>query len=149
MFRRRKGGSVNFHLMNWASMKIPLSDANSYDFWMGMDNLHAKCGTPGACEFVVIYTEKYTGIERTEVFNEFYIENEAANYRLHLDGFDEYRPSIAGHSNAMFSTPDRDNDTSAAHCGNMYGPFWHTACHNTNPFGNYAVDGTYGVCLVT
>jgi hypothetical protein len=45
---------------------------------------------------------------------------------------------VYGHTGHPFTTYDRDNDSYSGNCAVSYmGPFWYTACHNMNPFGDW------------
>ena len=82
------------------------------------------------------YFAEYTG---------FKLYGEAEGYKLLVSGYSGTAgDSLDRHNGQAFSTKDRDSDTHANNCAQIYhGGWWYTDCHDSNLNGLYG-NTSYG-----
>ena len=79
-------------------------------------------------------------------YDQFSVGAEDSDYTLSVSGYQSASTagdSLTYHNGQRFSTPDRDNDVTAAyHCAvYFHGPWWHNACYNSLLTGKYYTSG--------
>jgi hypothetical protein len=126
------------------------------DFWIGLDRMH-ELTQYGTYRLRLDMQLKSSGLWLYAEYSTFVVDNETANYTLHIGGYNgtagDAMGSGAGHQNAVldgaqFTTFDRDNDHSVTYnCAALTpysGGFWYNNCgfaliHNDDR----AVNGMY------
>ncbi|XP_035221439.1 techylectin-like protein [Stegodyphus dumicola] len=128
----------DYFYQDWDSYKKGFGNIER-DFWLGNDNIFALSSQK-------IYSLR---IDLTDVegntsyalYDEFWIDDEAHNYTLHVNGYsgDAGDSLHLAHNNHQFSTKDRDNDGLINNtCAQLYkGGWWYNACHASNLNGLY------------
>jgi len=137
VFQRRKDGSGDF-MRNWANYSAGFGDLNG-EFWLGNDNLAAIVGkkTP---QTLRIEMEDWSGNKRYAEYNNFQVQGASTNYKLTSVGTfsGDAGDSLTAHVGQSFSTSDKDLDTYAGNCAQLYhGAWWYIACHYSNLNGEY------------
>jgi len=84
MHRYRLSG-FNWNLM-WNDYKNGFGSSSSDDFWMGLDRLHLLT-TSGSYRLRIEWSDLTTGYWLSIEYWSFFIENEAAGYKLHVSGY--------------------------------------------------------------
>ena len=108
--QRRVDGSISFD-REWQDYKEGFGSPEE-EYWMGLDFIHKL--TYGRNTTLNIHGRKFSGMSRSTFFHNFYIEDEANNYRLHSGVPDVTFGGNAGDwvysDGAEFTTKDRDFD---------------------------------------
>ncbi|XP_030410221.1 angiopoietin-related protein 7-like [Gopherus evgoodei] len=137
VIQRRQDGSVNF-TQTWNEYKDGFGDLNS-EFWLGNENIH-KVTNQGDYS-LRIDLEDWNNKHKHAFYQIFSIEDEANDYRLHVDGFSgTVEDSFAWyHNKRSFSTPDTGNI-----CAEIsHGGWWYHQCFFSNLNGVYYKGGRY------
>lgn len=143
-FKRPK----DFFRKTWHNYKTGFGDLRR-DFWLGNDNIYAL--TNQKKYYLRIDLVDFDNNSRYAFYDQFWIDNESQNYKLHVHDFsgdagDSLASALDG---SMFSTVDRDNDNSTDHCAQkLTGGWWYKACTDPNINGLYhgpAVQSVDGV----
>lgn len=150
MFHHRVMASGFNWNLTWIDYKNGFGSLDSADYWMGLERVH-HLTTSGSYRLRIEWQEAVTDYWFSIEYWIFYIEDEAAKYRLHVNGYvqgDDGRALVAGggavfdvlsyvhpfmtaaHDGTGFSTPYQDNDLFAVvNCaGTFGGGWWHTKC---------------------
>ena len=137
VIQRRINGSLSF-AREWTDYRLGFGDAN-HEFWLGNENLHYL--TTQSDYLLHIDMWDLNGRYTYARYSYFKVDEETANYRLHLDGYSGNATDALSYSNFMpFSTQDRDNDASSTHCAKFYtAGWWYKHCHYGNLNGRYAL----------
>ncbi|XP_074550179.1 microfibril-associated glycoprotein 4-like [Halichoeres trimaculatus] len=143
VFQRRMDGSVNFY-RPWDHYKTGFGTAAG-EYWLGLENLFHL--TLRKNYELLVDMEDFEGNKVYARYSSFSIDPEANGYRLNVSGFIDggAGDSLYFHNGQKFSTFDKDQDSSSAHCAKLYlGAFWYNNCHYANPNGVYrwGADGT-------
>ncbi|GBM08564.1 Techylectin-5A [Araneus ventricosus] len=131
------GTSSDFFYKGWQSYKFGFGDLN-FDYWLGNDKIFALSNQRRSTLRFDLWD--FEGDDGYATYDNFYIDDEAQGYRLHLG---DYRgvigDSFKGHNLCRFSTRDRDNDNSPyQNCALQYkGGWWYNKCHTVNLNGLY------------
>ncbi|XP_077363168.1 angiopoietin-2b [Festucalex cinctus] len=136
VFQHRRNGSVDFH-RGWKDYKLGFGEPSG-EHWLGNDIIH-KLTTSGEYSLHVQLMDR-DGNEAYSQYKHFYIEEEAHNYSLHVEGFSGTagRTNSMAHNGTQFSTKDRDNDRCTCKCAQLAsGGWWFEACGPSNLNGVY------------
>jgi len=137
VIQRRLNGSVNFS-QGWADYRQGFGDPNG-EFWLGNENLH-HLTTQGDYALHIDMWD-LEGTYMWAEYDYFKVDDETANFKLHIDGYKGNATDALAYSNRMpFSTQDRDNDASSTHCAKFYtAGWWYKHCHYGNLNGRYSL----------
>ncbi|XP_030324614.1 angiopoietin-related protein 7, partial [Calypte anna] len=139
VIQRRQDGSVDFN-RTWKEYKEGFGDLNG-EFWLGNENIH-KMTSQGDYS-LRIDLEDWNSKHKHAFYQVFSIEDEANEYRLHVDGFSgTVEDSFAWyHNKRSFSTPDSGNI-----CAEIsHGGWWYHQCFFSNLNGVYYKGGRYSI----
>lgn len=124
VIQRRYNGSVDFY-RNWASYKNGFGDLHG-EFWLGNEHIHvltAQAAQPSGSEarlFISPYNDDRND-QYYAAYSHFRVENEKANYTLHVTSSENQIGYFMTSDNQPFSTYDRDNDNARSHhCARDY-----------------------------
>ncbi|GFT23207.1 protein scabrous [Nephila pilipes] len=143
LIQRRSKGDQDFN-KNWEHYKNGFGDVTSGDFWLGNDLLHHL--TTNNKYILRIDLWDSAGKYKFAEYNMFQVLDERDSYRLVLAGYHGNASDAMNYHNGMaFSTPDRDNDESAAtHCADFYDSgWWYNHCQYVNINGRYSTGVTW------
>lgn len=134
VFQRRANGSVDFYrtYAEYAS-----GFGNTTEYWLGNDRLAALAGKGVELRIDMV---RYTGETAYARYSNFVVNPAADGYRMAVTWVGGTAgDSFMGHSNHMFSTWDKDQDTAAwGNCAEQFkGAWWYTECHSSNLNGRY------------
>ena len=135
--QQRQSGQLSF-ATTWEQYKQGFGDPRD-EFWIGNDNLH--CLTTQDQYVLHIDMVDLSNRSWQVEYGIFRIDEEATNYKLHIDGYSGNATDSFMYSKGMaFSTIDRDNDVSSTHCAKFYtAGWWYKHCHYSNLNGRYTV----------
>ncbi|CAH1224803.1 ANGPT2 [Branchiostoma lanceolatum] len=139
VIQRRQDGSVPFN-RTWEEYKQGFGDKNG-EYWLGNENIHLL--TTQKSYTLRIDMSDWEGESRFAVYSTFRVSSESDGYRLSIAGYSgDAGDSMAGsHSlnGRRFSTVDRDNDVSSAHCSQRWGQggWWFRHCSHSLLNGRY------------
>ncbi|XP_010123223.1 PREDICTED: angiopoietin-related protein 7-like [Chlamydotis macqueenii] len=139
VIQRRQDGSVDFN-RTWNEYREGFGDLNG-EFWLGNENIH-KMTSQGDYS-LRIDLEDWNNKHKHAFYQVFSIEDEANDYRLHVDGFSgTVEDSFAWyHNKRSFSTPDSGNI-----CAEIsHGGWWYHQCFFSNLNGVYYKGGRYSI----
>jgi len=85
LMQRYVPSGFNWNL-TWNDYKNGFGSSDSDDFWMGLERLHLLT-TSGSYRLRLEFQETVTGYWISIEYWFFYIEDEAANYTLHVSGY--------------------------------------------------------------
>ncbi|XP_058625882.1 microfibril-associated glycoprotein 4-like isoform X1 [Onychostoma macrolepis] len=132
VIQRRMDGSVNFY-QAWHQYKRGFGNMES-EYWLGLDNMYQL--TRNRNYKLRVDLEDFQGNKVFAQYSSFSVGPEADGYILHVSGFTDggAGDSLSVHNGFMFSTFDKDQDSSSHNCAKKYlGAFWYMSCHHTNP----------------
>ncbi|XP_067131627.1 techylectin-5A-like [Centruroides vittatus] len=126
----------DYFYKNWIDYDVGFGNL-SQDFWIGNERIFSLTNQ-GNYSLRIDMKDK-EGNKAYALYDEFWIENEKHQYRLHISGYNGTAgDSLGRHNNAKFSTKDRDNDFSNQSCAQIYkGGWWYENCHLSNLNGLY------------
>ncbi|XP_078686378.1 microfibril-associated glycoprotein 4-like [Branchiostoma floridae x Branchiostoma belcheri] len=135
VFQRRQDGSEDFY-RGWADYKAGFGKLDG-EFWLGNDKLHQL--TSQAQYELRVDLEDFEGNSAYAQYQVFTVGSEDEHYKLTIGGYTGTAgDSLAYHHGRTFSTKDRDHDSYAASCAQIYkGAWWFSACHNSGLNGLY------------
>ncbi|XP_067131628.1 techylectin-5A-like [Centruroides vittatus] len=112
------------------------------EFWLGNERIFSLTNQGNYSLRIDMKDEE--GNEVYALYNDFWIENERQQYRLHVSGYSgNAGDSLSDHNNLLFTAKDRDNDYSQSNCARLYkGAWWYYDCHSSNLNGLY-LDGSH------
>ncbi|XP_061766292.1 angiopoietin-2a [Nerophis ophidion] len=140
ILQKRFDGSVDFH-RTWQEYKKGFGDPSG-EFWLGN-------------EFVSMLSSKHSYILRIQLsdwegnsafsqYDQFSLDGETQNYRIHLKGYSGTAGKISsiGQPGSDFTTKDADNDKCVCKCSQLTtGGWWFDACGPSNLNGMYYQQG--------
>ncbi|XP_067143690.1 techylectin-5A-like isoform X2 [Centruroides vittatus] len=120
----------------WEEYSLGFGKLNE-DFWLGNDKIFALTNQ-GNYSLRIDMKDK-EGNKRFALYNNFWIENEKQQYKLHVSGFTgDAGDSFGGMNGLKFTTKDTDNDRWEKNCAEAYkGGWWYGKCHRSNLNGLY------------
>lgn len=133
VIQRRKYGDVQFN-RKWVAYAEGFGNLEG-DHWLGNRHIHQLTkDKPSQISFEFIMASDHANA--TAIYNGFYIDDEEAQFRMHVKPNAKYNKAIKNfiqgngfyyHNNMKFSTADRDNDQNRSHCASSSG-FWYNSC---------------------
>ncbi len=143
IIQRRVDDSQSFD-NNWDEYRNGFGDFNG-NFWLGLHKIK-RITDMGNYE-LYIGLEDFIARTVYSRYSSFSLGSEQSNYKLAIGAFQEAPVSTGGdsfssHNTDPFSTPDKDNDVSSAHCAGLYkAGWWYKECHDSNLNGVYYPTG--------
>ena len=153
VIQQRVDGSTNFR-RSWLEYTNGFGTFNR-NFWLGLERMH-RITTSNVyrlrLEFLIV-----EGIWLSAEYDTFFLDDEEANYTLHVSGFSgdggnwlSPNDPIRTLNGMQFSTFDMDHDSSLnVNCAAMFGGgggFWFNACSWTRPNAVYGTP-SFGVSM--
>ena len=140
---KRRDGSVDFY-RNWTDYKSGFGNLEG-EHWLGLDNMHLLTNLTGVTAQLRVDLADWEGNTSYAKYDQFSVGDEDSNYTLSVSGYQNASTagdSLANHNEQRFSTPDRDNDVTGAHCAvYFHGPWWHRHCYASLLTGKYYTSG--------
>lgn len=140
VLQRRFDGSVDFH-RTWQEYKKGFGEASG-EHWLGND--FASRLTAQQSYKLRIELSDWEGNSGFAQYEQFSLDSEAQNYRIHLKGYSGTAGKISsiGQPGSDFSTKDADNDKCVCKCSQLTtGGWWFDACGPSNLNGIYYQQG--------
>uniref|UniRef100_A0A1E1WVN0 Putative lectin n=1 Tax=Tityus obscurus TaxID=1221240 RepID=A0A1E1WVN0_TITOB len=126
----------DYFFKDWEQYAIGFGKLNE-DFWLGNDKIFSMTNQ-GNYSLRIDMKDK-EGNKRYALYDNFWIENERQQYKLHVSGFTGDAGDSFTYMNEMkFNTKDKDNDIWNNNCAETYkGGWWYAKCHEANLNGLY------------
>uniref|UniRef100_A0A8C3AFF7 Angiopoietin 2a n=1 Tax=Cyclopterus lumpus TaxID=8103 RepID=A0A8C3AFF7_CYCLU len=140
VLQKRFDGHVDFH-RTWQEYRKGFGDPSG-EFWLG--NEFVSRLTIQRSNHLRIQLSDWEGNSGFSQYDQFSLEGEAQNYRIHLKGFSGTAGKISsiGQPGSDFSTKDADNDKCVCKCSQLTtGGWWFDACGPSNLNGMYYQQG--------
>ncbi|XP_056291923.1 angiopoietin-2a [Pseudoliparis swirei] len=140
VLQKRFDGHVDFH-RTWQEYRKGFGDPSG-EFWLG--NEFVSRLTIKRSYHLRIQLSDWDGNSGFSQYDQFSLEGEAQNYRIHLKGFSGTAGKISsiGQPGSDFSTKDADNDKCVCKCSQLTtGGWWFDACGPSNLNGMYYQQG--------
>ncbi|CAH1237871.1 ANGPTL1 [Branchiostoma lanceolatum] len=135
VIQKRFDGSVDF-AGGWETYKNGFG-ALVGEFWLGNDKINRISNAK--IYLLRIELENWSSESRYADYDRFYIEDEAAKYRLHVGAYSgtagDGGNGLSWHNGLKFTTHDQDNDIHAGNCATSNGGrggWWYRACDRAN-----------------
>ncbi|XP_018604753.2 angiopoietin-2a [Scleropages formosus] len=136
VIQKRFNGRVDFH-RTWKDYKLGFGDPTG-EYWLG--NEFVSRLTIQQPYILRIQLKDWEGNSAFSQYDEFSLNTEAQNYRIHLKGYSGTAGKISslGQPGSDFSTKDADNDKCVCKCSQLTtGGWWFDACGPSNLNGIY------------
>uniref|UniRef100_H2ULU9 Angiopoietin 2a n=1 Tax=Takifugu rubripes TaxID=31033 RepID=H2ULU9_TAKRU len=136
VLQKRFDGTVDFN-RTWQEYKKGFGEP-SKEFWLGNEFISRL--TNQHSYKLRIELSDWEGNSGFSQYDEFSLESEAQNYRIHFKGYSGTAGKISsiGQSGSDFSTKDADNDKCVCKCSQLItGGWWFDACGPSNLNGIY------------
>ncbi|XP_036402455.1 angiopoietin-2a [Megalops cyprinoides] len=136
VMQKRFDGSVDFH-RTWKEYKTGFGDPSG-EHWLG--NEFVSQLTNQKPYVLRIQLKDWEGNMEFSQYDQFSLNSEAQNYRIHLKGYSGTAGKISsiGQPGSDFSTKDADNDKCVCKCSQLTtGGWWFDACGPSNLNGVY------------
>ncbi|KAG7512419.1 hypothetical protein JOB18_028895 [Solea senegalensis] len=140
VLQKRFDGRVDFH-RTWQEYKKGFGEASD-EFWLG--NEFVSRLTNQQSYKLRIQLSDWEGNSGFSQYDQFSVDSEAQNYRIHLKGYSGTAGKISsiGQPGSDFSTKDADNDKCVCKCSQLTtGGWWFDACGPSNLNGMYYQQG--------
>ncbi|KAM6922138.1 angiopoietin-2a [Lycodopsis pacificus] len=140
VLQKRFDGHVDFH-RTWQEYRKGFGEPSG-EFWLG--NEFVSRLTIQQSYKLRIQLSDWEGNSGFSQYDQFSLEGEAQNYRIHLKGFSGTAGKISsiGQPGSDFSTKDADNDKCVCKCSQLTtGGWWFDACGPSNLNGMYYQQG--------
>uniref|UniRef100_A0A3Q3WE13 Fibrinogen C-terminal domain-containing protein n=1 Tax=Mola mola TaxID=94237 RepID=A0A3Q3WE13_MOLML len=140
VLQKRFDGSVDFH-RTWQEYKKGFGEPSS-EFWLGNEFIFRL--TTQESYKLRIELSDWEGNAGFSQYDQFSLDGEAQNYRIHLKGYTGTAGKISsiGQPGSDFSTKDADNDKCVCKCSQLTtGGWWFDACGPSNLNGMYYQQG--------
>ncbi|XP_017268213.1 angiopoietin-2a [Kryptolebias marmoratus] len=140
VLQNRFEGHVDFH-RTWQEYKKGFGEPSG-EFWLG--NEFVSRLTNQKTYKLRIQLSDWEGNSAFSQYDQFSLDNEAQNYRIHLKGYSGTAGKISsiGQPGSGFSTKDADNDKCVCKCSQLTtGGWWFDACGPSNLNGIYYQNG--------
>ncbi|XP_059152687.1 uncharacterized protein LOC131938595 [Physella acuta] len=145
IFQRRVSGATEF-FRSWNDYKEGFGDYNVGNFYLGNENVYKLSSTdPHELRFDLTYLGK----PYYALYSYFKFNNETDGYRLQFSNYsgDAGDAMSIRHTDAMFTTYDKDNNIKGGNCVPSFrGCWWYAFCHSVHLNGNWA-SKDYGLGL--
>nr|XP_061794148.1 angiopoietin-2-like [Nerophis lumbriciformis] len=138
--QKRFDGSVDFH-RTWEEYKKGFGDPSG-EYWLG--NEFVSRLTSQHSYNLRIQLSDWEGNSAFSLYDQFSLDGEGKNYRIHLKGYSGTAGKISsiGQPGSDFSTKDADNDKCVCKCSQLTtGGWWFDACGPSNLNGMYYQGG--------
>ncbi|XP_071377433.1 angiopoietin-2a isoform X4 [Centroberyx affinis] len=140
ILQKRFDGRVDFH-RTWKEYKMGFGEASD-EHWLGNEFVSRLTNQqPYKLRIQLSDWEENSGFSQYEQFS---LDSEAQNYRIHLKGYSGTAGKISslGQPGSDFSTKDADNDKCVCKCSQLTtGGWWFDACGPSNLNGMYYQQG--------
>uniref|UniRef100_G3NTJ9 Angiopoietin 2a n=1 Tax=Gasterosteus aculeatus aculeatus TaxID=481459 RepID=G3NTJ9_GASAC len=140
VIQKRFDGHVDFH-RTWQEYRKGFGDPSG-EFWLGNEFVsRLSIQQPYRLR---IQLSDWEGNSAFSQYDQFSLEGEALNYRIHLKGFSGTAGKISsiGQPGSDFSTKDKDNDKCVCKCSQLTtGGWWFDACGPSNLNGMFYQQG--------
>ncbi|XP_051273063.1 angiopoietin-2a [Dicentrarchus labrax] len=140
VLQKRFDGRVDFH-RTWQEYKKGFGEPSG-EYWLG--NEFVSRLTIQQSYKLRIQLSDWEGNSGFSQYDQFSLDSEAQNYRIHLKGFSGTAGKISsiGQPGSDFSTKDADNDKCVCKCSQLTtGGWWFDACGPSNLNGMYYPQG--------
>ncbi|XP_029962466.1 angiopoietin-2a isoform X2 [Salarias fasciatus] len=140
VIQKRFDGRVDFH-RTWQEYKKGFGDPSA-EFWLG--NEFVSRLTRQKSYNLRIQLGDWEGNTGFSLYDQFSVDSEAQNYKIHLKGYSGTAGKISsiGQPGSDFSTKDADNDKCVCKCSQLTtGGWWFDACGPSNLNGMYYQEG--------
>ncbi|XP_028982703.1 angiopoietin-2a [Betta splendens] len=140
VLQKRFDGHVDFH-RTWQEYKTGFGEASG-EFWLG--NEFVSRLTNHQSYKLRIQLSDWEENSGFSLYDQFSLDTEAQNYRIHLKGYSGTAGKISsiGQPGSDFSTKDADNDKCVCKCSQLTtGGWWFDACGPSNLNGVYYQQG--------
>ncbi|KAM8851709.1 angiopoietin-2a [Synchiropus picturatus] len=140
VIQKRFDGHVDFH-RTWQEYKKGFGEPSG-EHWFG--NEFVSRMTNHQAYRLRIQLSDWEGNSAFSQYDEFSLDSEAQNYRIHLKGYSGTAGKISsiGQPGSDFSTKDADNDKCVCKCSQLTtGGWWFDACGPSNLNGIYYQQG--------
>ncbi|KAK7930780.1 hypothetical protein WMY93_007175 [Mugilogobius chulae] len=140
VIQNRFDGHVDFH-RTWQEYKKGFGEPAD-EHWLGNDFVYKL--TNAHSYKLRIQLSDWEGNSGFSQYDQFLLESEAQNYRIHLKGYSGTAGKISsiGQPGSEFSTKDADNDKCVCKCSQLTtGGWWFDACGPSNLNGMYYQQG--------
>nr|XP_049613650.1 fibrinogen C domain-containing protein 1-B-like isoform X8 [Syngnathus scovelli] len=145
VIQRRRDDTVDF-FRGWDDYREGFGDLTG-GHWLGLRNIYALTFS-GPYQLRIDFTTS-DGRKYYARYDEFWVgwslrDPEKDGYQLYVSGYSgDAGDRLSGHSGMKFSTKDRDQDTTAANCANLWkGAWWYEQCYWSSLNGLYKESGT-------
>ncbi|XP_059159481.1 ficolin-1-like [Physella acuta] len=131
VIQRRTNGQTDFY-RGWEEYKYGFGDVGVGEFYLGNENIH-RLTSLRRYEMRVDF--KHNTIDYFARYARFQLYGEPEGYRLKVSGYSGNAGDALAqtHNNQKFSTFDKDNDSHASNCAEVYhGAWWYAGCHSSN-----------------
>ncbi|XP_038593373.1 angiopoietin-2a [Micropterus salmoides] len=140
VIQKRFDGRVDFH-RTWQEYKKGFGESSG-EFWLGNEFV-SRLTIQQSYKLRIQLSdwEENSGFSQ---YDQFSLDNEAQNYRIHLKGYSGTAGKISsiGQPGSHFSTKDADNDKCVCKCSQLTtGGWWFDACGPSNLNGMYYQQG--------
>ncbi|KAF3708299.1 Angiopoietin-2 [Channa argus] len=140
VIQKRFDGRVDFH-RTWQEYKMGFGEPTE-EFWLGNEFVFRL--TNQQSYKLRIQLSDWEGNSGFSQYDEFLLDSEAQNYRIHFKGYSGTAGKISsiGQPGSDFSTKDVDNDRCVCKCSQLTtGGWWFDACGPSNLNGMYYHQG--------
>ncbi|KAM4591979.1 angiopoietin-2a isoform 1-T1 [Odontesthes bonariensis] len=140
VLQKRFDGRVDFH-RTWQEYKKGFGEPSG-EFWLG--NEFVSRLTNQQTYKLRVQLSDWEGNSAFSQYDQFSLDNEAQNYRIHLKGYGGTAGKVSsiGQPGSDFSTKDADNDKCVCKCSQLTtGGWWFDACGPSNLNGMYYQQG--------
>uniref|UniRef100_A0A673B4G5 Angiopoietin 2a n=1 Tax=Sphaeramia orbicularis TaxID=375764 RepID=A0A673B4G5_9TELE len=140
VLQKRFDGNVDFH-RTWQEYKKGFGEPSG-EFWLG--NEFVSRLTNQQSYKLRIQLSDWEGNSGFSQYDQFSLDSEAQNYRIHLKGYSGTAGKVSsiGQPGSDFSTKDADNDKCVCKCSQLTtGGWWFDACGPSNLNGMYYQQG--------
>ncbi|KAM8739373.1 angiopoietin-2a isoform 1-T1 [Acanthopagrus schlegelii] len=140
VLQKRFDGHVDFH-RTWQEYKKGFGEPSG-EFWLGNEFV-SRLSSLQSYKLRIELSD-WEGNSGFSQYDQFSIESEAQNYRIHLKGYSGTAGKISsiGQPGSDFSTKDADNDKCVCKCSQLTtGGWWFDACGPSNLNGMYYQQG--------
>ncbi|XP_059143918.1 ficolin-2-like [Physella acuta] len=130
VIQRRFNGQTDFY-RGWWEYKYGFGELDGGEFWLGNENIH-RLTIKKRHELRVDL--KYNNTDYYAKYSRFRLFGEPEGYALQVSGFSgNAGDSFEYHKNSMFSTFDKDRDSSSENCAyRFHGAWWYNDCQRSN-----------------
>lgn len=140
VLQKRFEGRVDFH-RTWQEYKKGFGEASG-EYWLGNEFV-SRLSIQQSYKLRIQLSD-WEGNSAFSQYDQFSLDGEAQNYRIHLKGYSGTAGKVSsiGQPGSDFSTKDADNDKCVCKCSQLTtGGWWFDACGPSNLNGMYYQNG--------